>query len=98
MHRDRTILIDFDDGAAAGTAHGAAVLFVGVDGVAVDVAVGHQVPAAEHVGATSAGLNAKAGVAAGVVDHLSGAGDESAVFFHTGLDVHARAGANRRRD
>ena len=83
---------------AAGAAHWAADLFVSVNGIAVDMAVGHQVPAAEHVGAAAARLHAEAGVAAGVVKYFPGAADDGAVFFHAGLDIHFRAGADGRRD
>ena len=60
------------------------------------MAVGHQIPAAEHVGAAAAGLHAEAGVAAGVVKYFAGAGDDGAVFFHAGLDIHSRAGTDGR--
>ena len=43
----------------AGAAYRSADLLVGVNYVAVDVAVGHQVPAAEHLRAARAGLAPK---------------------------------------
>src|SRR5262249_57715537 len=76
---------------AAGAAHGTADLLVGVNCVAVDMTVGHQVPAAEHVGAAAAGLHAEARVAAGVVKYFARAGNDGAVLLHARLAIHLRA-------
>src|SRR5262245_11085312 len=83
---------------AAGATHGTADLLVGVNRVAVDMTVGHQVPAAEHVGAAAASLHAEARVAAGVVKYFAGAGNDGAVLLHAGLDIHLGAGSDRRRN
>src|SRR3989338_8837431 len=82
----------------AGAPHRAADLLIGVSHVAVDVDIGRQVPAAEHVRAAGAGHGAKTGVGAGVIDHFARAGDDSAVFLHAGFNVQFRAGADGGRD
>src|SRR5919109_5548223 len=60
--------------------------------------VGHQVPAAEHIRAAPAGLNAEARVAAGVVKYFTRTGNDGAIFFYAGLDIHFRASTNGGRD